>query len=144
VIRFFRLKSGDDIVADYRVVDENEDDDLHYIVKNPLKLIYFQTQSGKVGVTFMSWVFPKICEYQQFKLYTADVLTVGDVSQYITDSYLKVVGDRDDADTEAVATATQEELQEEADAAVEELFEDALEESDDFFGELNPNKRTVH
>lgn len=141
-IRFFRLKNGDDIVADCRVVESSEEDDLHYIIRNPLKLVYFETATRKIGVTFMSWIFPKICDYQTFKLYTTDVLTVGDISQYIEENYLKIIGVRDDADTEAVATATEEELQKSADEAVSGLFDEG--DGEDFFSELNPGRKTVH
>lgn len=85
-VMFIRLKSGDDLISE--VVELEIDDDLMFMLINPLKVMYIESEhSGYLTVAFMPWVFPSICDTQEFTINSDDVLTITDVSKKMNDYY---------------------------------------------------------
>ena len=86
IAKFIRLKSGDDIVAE---AFETSDDTGDYItVINPLKAIYIPSAStGYLQIAFMPWVYPRICDTQEFNIRKEEVLLYQDVSEKMNEYY---------------------------------------------------------
>lgn len=86
-VKFVRLKNGDDMVSE--VVEVGDDNQIDYMIINPLKVVYLPSQQGAsyLQVAFIPWVFRKICEDQEFLIHAEDVLTIGNVSEYMLDYY---------------------------------------------------------
>lgn len=95
IAKFLRLQQGDDIIAE--TVETEDDNGIQYTVYHPLKVIYSPSETdGYLSVMFMPWVFPRICDTQEFILHSRDVLLVVDVSEQMNtyywdgvDSYVK-------------------------------------------------------
>lgn len=86
IAKFVRLNNGDDIVAE--VVETEDDNGILYMIINPLKVIYVQSpHQGYLSVSFIPWVFPKICDHQQFTIHAEDILLVSNVSEQMNDYY---------------------------------------------------------
>lgn len=86
LVKFVRLTNGDDIVAE--VVETEDDKGVLYMVINPMKVIYVQSEhQGYLTVSFIPWVFPKICDHQEFTIHAEDVLLVSNVSEKMNDYY---------------------------------------------------------
>jgi hypothetical protein len=88
-VKFIRLNNGDDIIAE--VVEVGDDTQTDYMVINPLKVVYIPSQRGSsyLQVAFMPWVFTKICEEQEFLIHSDDIITIGNVSEYMLEYYWK-------------------------------------------------------
>ena len=75
-IRFVRMNTGEDLVTELAFVKEGEVGS-YYVFMNPLKIIYSVNQKpGYLSVSLMQWVFPKICDKQEFVIYPSDVMTI--------------------------------------------------------------------
>lgn len=86
IAKFLRLKTGDDIISE--VVELQEDDQHFYMLINPLKATYLPSgTTGYLSIAFMPWVFPRICDNQQFVIHYDDVLILSDVSEKMNDYY---------------------------------------------------------
>ena len=86
VAKFLRLNNGDDIVAE--TVEIEDEDGIIYMVYNPLKVHYSQsTHTGYLAVSFLPWVFPKLCDHQEFTIHAEDVLLVSNVSDTMNKYY---------------------------------------------------------
>ena len=85
IAKFIRLQNGDDIIAE--TVEIEDEDGILYMVYNPLKVMYMDVGSGLLSVSFIPWVFPKICEHQEFTIHAQDVLLLSDVSAKMNDYY---------------------------------------------------------
>ena len=85
IAKFIRLQNGDDIIAE--TVEIEDDDGILYMVYNPLKVMYMDVGSGLLSVSFIPWVFPKICEHQEFTIHAQDVLLLSDVSAKMNEYY---------------------------------------------------------
>lgn len=84
--KFVRLTNGDDLVAE--VVETEDDKGILYLIVNPLKVIYMQSpHQGYLTVSFIPWVFPKICDHQQFTIHGEDVLLLSNVSEAMNEYY---------------------------------------------------------
>ena len=78
--KFMRLQNGDDIIAE--VVETEDEDGILYTLFHPLKVVYMPSESvGYLSVAFMPWVFPRICDQQEFVIHAEDVLMVADVAE---------------------------------------------------------------
>jgi hypothetical protein len=83
--KFLRLKNGDDLVAEcYEYEDDNG---TYYTIINPLKAMYVPSGSGYLQVAFTPWVYPRICDMQEFNILASEVLLVQDVSDYMDEYY---------------------------------------------------------
>lgn len=85
IAKFIRLQNGDDIIAE--TVEIEDEDGILYMVYNPLKVMYMDVGSGLLSVSFIPWVFPKICEHQEFTIHAQDVLLLSDVSAKMNEYY---------------------------------------------------------
>ena len=86
IAKFIRLKSGDDLVAE---AFETGDDSGDYItVINPLKAIYVpSTVTGYLQIAFMPWVYPRICDIQEFNIKREEILIYQDVTDKMNEYY---------------------------------------------------------
>jgi hypothetical protein len=120
IAKFIRLKNGDDIIAE---AFETGDDTGDYItVINPLKAMYVPaTATGYLQIAFMPWVYPRICDHQEFNIKREEVLLYQDVTDNMNEYYWESVEHYLAAKREKV-----EEIQEEK--IDEEIMEELLEE----------------
>lgn len=86
IAKFIRLKNGDDIVAEaYEYSDDTGD---YYTIINPLKAMYVPaTTTGYLQIAFMPWVYPRICDVQEFNIAKSEVLLYHDVSENMNEYY---------------------------------------------------------
>jgi hypothetical protein len=120
-IQFIRLNNGDDVVA--QVIEVGENDQINYILVNPLKVVYMPSQQGAayLQVAFIPWVFTRICSQQEFIIHAEDVITMSNVSSYMEEYYWKNM-DHFISKDEDVSTES-EELETEEETSLEELLE---------------------
>lgn len=115
-VKFIRLNNGDDIIAE--VVEVGDENQIDYMLINPLKVVYIPSQKGMsyLQVAFMPWVFTKICSEQEFLIHAEDVVTMGNVSEYMLEYYWSnldhFVGNIEDSikESENVPETSEEEL----------------------------------
>jgi len=121
IAKFIRLKTGDDIIAE---AFETGDDTGDYItVINPLKAMYVPaTSTGYLQIAFMPWVYPRICDQQEFNIKREEVLLYQDVTDNMNEYYWESVDHYLAAKREKV-----EDIQEE-EKIDEEVLEELLEE----------------
>ena len=86
IAKFIRLKNGDDIVAEsYEYSDDTGE---YYTIINPLKAMYVPaTTTGYLQIAFMPWVYPRICDVQEFNIAKSEVLLYHDVSENMNEYY---------------------------------------------------------
>lgn len=136
VTKFVRLKNGEDIVTQLIEVSEGELSFFTFI--NPLKVLYLQSEkTGNLQLAFIPWVFPKVCELQEFDINPEDIMFVSNASTKMNkyywdnlDHYLSMY-----EGTDHVPETAHEETQEEAnpEESIRELIE-----------ALQNSKRTYH
>lgn len=86
IAKFLRLQNGDDVIAE--VVELEDENGIVYALFNPLKVIYMPSETtGYLSIAFMPWVFPRICEQQEFLIHAEDILLMNDVAQNMNDYY---------------------------------------------------------
>ena len=89
-IRFVRLSTGEDIVTE--IVEMKDEKEEYFLFVNPLKIVYVAGEKrGSIMLSFIEWVFPKICSKQQFKIYPNDIITMGEVSEKMEDYYYETI-----------------------------------------------------
>jgi hypothetical protein len=89
-IKFVRLNTGEDLVTE--IVEVKDDKDEYFLFVNPLKIVYVTGQKqGSIMLSFIEWVFPKICSKQQFKIYPNDILTIAEVTDKMEDYYYETI-----------------------------------------------------
>lgn len=121
---FVRLNNGDDLLAD---VEELLDDaGMVYVLNNPLKILYKMEMNEKYTyLHFTPWVYPSLCDRQEFVVHTEDILFISEVTDKIDKHY------RDSLDIYYRDF-------------VEPSTEDVEEEMDDMLMDLLPVKGTPH
>jgi len=120
IAKFIRLKTGDDIIAE---AFETGDDTGDYItVINPLKAMYVPaTATGYLQIAFMPWVYPRICDQQEFNIKREEVLLYQDVTDNMNEYYWESVDHYLAAKREKVEDIQEEKIDEEI---MEELLEE--------------------
>lgn len=89
-IRFVRMKTGDDLITE--VIRIKQDEQEYYLFINPLKVLYLVGEApGRLMMSLIEWVFPRITKEQQFQIYPDDVITIADASDDITDYYFEAL-----------------------------------------------------
>ena len=87
-LQFVRLMTGDDVITELAYNPKEK----AYIFKNPLKIIYAPTQTpGVVAIGLFHWVFSKVVEKREFIIFKKDILTIGDVTEFLTQYYAKAL-----------------------------------------------------
>jgi hypothetical protein len=85
-VKFIRLVTGEDLVADVTEVESSEE--AYYIVNNPMKIVYLSSSKpGVLSISLMQWVFTRICDEQSFTIYPEDILTAKKASDSMEDYY---------------------------------------------------------
>jgi len=112
IAKFIRLKTGDDIIAE---AFETGDDTGDYItVINPLKAMYVPaTSTGYLQIAFMPWVYPRICDQQEFNIKREEVLLYQDVTDNMNEYYWESVDHYLAAKREKVEEIQEEKIDEE-------------------------------
>lgn len=91
-IKFVRLSTGEDLITE--VIEMKKDEDMYYVFRNPLKILYLssgRSSSGSLSISLMQWVFYRISEDQNFMIYPTDVVTMGNPSSSMLEYYLNSV-----------------------------------------------------
>jgi hypothetical protein len=125
IAKFIRFKNGDDIIAEsYEYSDDTGE---FYTVINPLKVIYVPASSaGYMQIAFIPWIYPRICDAQEFNIAKQEVLLYHDVSEKMNEYYWDSVEHYLNAKRETF----EEEVEEEPEHSEEdyEALKEALEE----------------
>lgn len=93
-VRFFRLNNGEDIIAYSYRVPADEVDISHYILNDPMKIIYMTTSRGQrpyMSISLMQWVFSRISDKQEFRIEEKDVLFASEPAVALVDYYYETV-----------------------------------------------------
>lgn len=121
IAKFLRLKTGDDVISE--VVETEDEEGVTYILFNPLKVIYLPMESaGTLSIAFMPWVFPRICDEQEFILYDEDVLLITPVSEKMNIYYWETVDSYIHRENEHTVEDEPEPMEEEE----QELYNDIM------------------
>ena len=84
--KLVRLQNGNDIIAE--VVEMEDENGVIYALFHPLKVVYVPSETtGYLTVAFMPWVFPRICEQQEFIIHSQDILFMSDVAPKMNEYY---------------------------------------------------------
>lgn len=68
-VRFFRMNSGEDIVSEVQETEQG------FIFFNPCKVVYLTSgKPGYLSISFMQWVFSRICDNQTFEINKKEIL----------------------------------------------------------------------
>jgi hypothetical protein len=95
LIKFIRLNTGEDIISE--IVKYDQEDEDFYLLVNPLKIIYSISKShGGISIALMQWIFPRICDKQEFTLYSNDIITMSNPSEQMETYYWNVLNKFDD------------------------------------------------
>ena len=86
IAKLVRLQNGDDVIAE--VVEMEDETGVIYALFHPLKVVYVPSESsGYLTVAFMPWVFPRICEQQEFIIHSQDIMFMADVATKMNEYY---------------------------------------------------------
>ena len=84
--KLVRLQNGDDIISE--VVEMEDESGVIYTLFHPLKVVYVPSEtSGYLTVAFMPWVFPRLCEQQEFTIHSHDIMFMADVTPKMNEYY---------------------------------------------------------
>ena len=84
--KLVRLQNGDDVIAE--VVEMEDENGVIYALFHPLKVVYVPSETtGYLTVAFMPWVFPRLCEQQEFIIHSHDILFMSDVTPKMNEYY---------------------------------------------------------
>lgn len=135
VAKLIRLKNGDDLVSE--AYEYSDDTGNYYTVINPLKVMYVpSTATGYMQIVFVPWVYPRICDIQEFNIPKEEVLLYYDVSERMDEYYWESV----DSYLDIRKEQTQEKIKEEEQEPEPEEDYEALKEA----LEALTGKRTFH
>lgn len=93
-VKFIRLNTGEDLVS--QVTEITSEKEHYYVLLNPMKVMYISDSSGYMSISLMQWVFYKICELQEFTLFSGDIVTMGNPSEKLIDYYWNTVNKYDE------------------------------------------------
>ena len=93
-VKFVRLTTGEDLIS--QVTEFISDDDHHYVLMSPMKILYLSGKTGSMTISLMQWVFNRICDKQTFTIYPEDVLMVSDATEDIIEYYWDSISFYDD------------------------------------------------
>ena len=93
-VKFVRLTTGEDLIS--QVTEFISDDDHHYVLMSPMKILYLSGKTGSMTISLMQWVFNRICDNQTFTIYPEDVLMVSDATEDIIEYYWDSISFYDD------------------------------------------------
>ena len=86
IAKLIRLQNGDDVISE--VVEMEDESGVIYTLFHPLKVVYVPSDTtGYLTVAFMPWVFPRLCDQQEFVIHSEDILFIADVTSKMNDYY---------------------------------------------------------
>ena len=86
IAKLVRLHNGDDVVAE--VVEMEDESGVIYALFHPLKVVYVPSETtGYLTIAFMPWVFPRICDQQEFVIHSEDIMFMADVAPKMNEYY---------------------------------------------------------
>ena len=86
IAKLIRLQNGDDVISE--VVEMEDETGVTYALFHPLKVVYIPSDTtGYLTVAFMPWVFPRLCDQQEFIIHSQDVLFIADVTTKMNEYY---------------------------------------------------------
>ena len=84
--KLIRLQNGDDVIAE--VIEMEDESGVIYTLFRPLKVVYVPSDTtGYLTIAFMPWVFPRICDQQEFVIHSEDILFIADVTDNMNRYY---------------------------------------------------------
>jgi hypothetical protein len=84
--KFVRLQNGDDILSE--IVEMEDEQGIIYTLIRPLKVVYLPLETtGYLSVAFMPWVFPRICDQQEFTIHAEDVMLIAEITDKMNNYY---------------------------------------------------------
>lgn len=90
-VKFIRMSSGEDLLTE--VIDKRDGDKKYMVFINPMKLMYMMGKKpGALGISLIQWVFPNICEKQEFLIDPQNITTISSASAQISDYYWNSLG----------------------------------------------------
>ena len=135
-VQFVRLNTGEDLVSEVSEIEN--DDNRYYILHNPMKIIYqMNVKGGGLTISLMQWVFARICEDQDFIVYSNDVVTMNKTTDSMESYYWETV-EHFDGIKDSLAKKTS--------------FDNNVKDESEFMSELNEllssfstlNKKNLH
>ena len=121
--KFIRLQNGDDIISE--VMEVEDETGVAYTLFRPLKVVYIPSDAiGYLTVAFMPWVFPRICDQQEFVVHSQDILMICDITDKMNEYYWENL-DHFSKKTAKEEERTEERLKEETFDKIKEAFEQA-------------------
>ena len=97
--KFLRLYSGDDVISE--VVEIEDDQGIRYTLYHPFKVVYVPIEeSGYLSINFMPWVFPRLCDKQEFTIDASDIMLIEDVSTKMNTYYWESVDSHNNTSSE--------------------------------------------
>lgn len=89
-VKFVRLNTGEDLVSEVSEIEN--DDNRYYVLHNPMKIIYqMNVKGGGLTISLMQWVFARICDDQDFIVYSNDVVTMNKPTDSLESYYWETV-----------------------------------------------------
>lgn len=88
-IKFIRLNTGEDLISE--VIKMEKEDGSYYVLRNPLKVLYVTTKTSSLSISLMQWVFHRICEDQDFMIFSNDIITMGNPTPSMLEYYVNSV-----------------------------------------------------
>lgn len=134
-IKIVRLQSGEDIIADY-TVDEN---DSSVILNNPMSLMFKRLPSGKAVMLMSPWIPLELVENTSTRLFSLDILAVFEPKPNIIEYYNTVVVE---VEEELYNNGSGLEELDDGDELTEEEEEDAYAELEEY--QQDTKKRVLH
>jgi hypothetical protein len=86
LVQFLRLQNGDDVIAE--VIETEDDEGILYTLFHPLKVMYIDAErEGYTAIAFSPWVFPSLCDQQEFVIHAEDIMLITNVSEKMNRYY---------------------------------------------------------
>jgi len=142
-IKFIRMNTGEDIIA--QIVKPDQDDEEYYVLINPLKILYTMSETQGISIALMQWIFPRICDSQEFPVYSNDIITMCSPSKQMQTYYWNVLNKFDDMGLVLAPTNRKyQEEEEEYEYDDIEPTEEELEYINKMLEDVKNGKRKLH
>jgi len=144
-IKFIRMNTGEDIISEISKLNL-ENDEESYIFINPLKIIYnINPMNGNAILALMQWIFSSICDKQEFRIYSNDIITMSDPSEQMMTYYLKTMDKFNDPRFDLITTNKKMiDQYEDEDEDEDDPTDEELEEINEMLNDIRNSKRKLH
>jgi hypothetical protein len=139
ILKFIRMNTGEDIIAE--ITKQNDSDEEFFILINPMKILYSISQThGGVSIALMQWIFPRICDKQEFPVYSSDIVTMCNPSEQMQTYYWNILNKLDGMGNRNYMEDEDEDYEEDD----VEPTEEELEYINKMINEIKTGKRKLH